>query len=100
MKEPLSRRADSLDGLSNVSISAAPACTNSASVRPRKISRILSHSGDEIVSSPISSASLQLRTWLSWRRNCIDAFPEPNSMFCKWRSDTSALRAKALRDMP
>ena len=94
------RREFSLAGESNSSPNKVRALANSTSVRSRRISRIINQSGEEAVSSPVISASEQFSTELNCRKNCIDAFPTPDSTLATWRSETSAICAKALRVRP
>ena len=79
---------------------ATRAWRRSASSRFASRSRISNHSGDDVVTSPISSASGQCSAMAICCRTRIDALPIPYSRFARWRSETSAACATALRVMP
>ena len=71
-----------------------------ASSRCSSISRIISHSGEEVVTSPISSLTVHCRALATCNSTSTEALPRPYSILARWRSDTSAARARALRVMP
>ena len=82
------------------SCSARRARRSSGSLRCSSSSRISSHSGDCVVKSPTSSASEQCRAWATCCSTRMEALPVPYSRLARWRSDTSAATATALRVRP
>ena len=64
------------------------------------ISRIISQSGEEVLTSPSNSASVHCKALATCKSTSTEALPRPYSMFAKCRSDTCAAVARALRVMP
>ncbi|MNT27569.1 hypothetical protein D3C72_1632060 [compost metagenome] len=93
-------RAGSTEAVPSISPSATRTRRRSASLRCSSSSRISSHSGELVVTSPTSSASEQCSAPATCCSTRIDALPMPYSRFARWRSDTSADRATALRVRP
>ena len=55
---------------------------------PRSSSRSISHSGELVVTSPTSSASVQSSAVATCCSTRIDALPTPYSRLARWRSET------------
>ena len=84
----------------NISPSATRARRSAASSLCSSSSRISSHSGEEVVTSPIRSASVQCSAPATCSSTRIETLPTPYSRFARWRSDTSAAIATARRVRP
>ncbi|CQR29211.1 hypothetical protein THICB1_140045 [Thiomonas arsenitoxydans] len=84
----------------SISPTAARTRCRVASSRCSSSSRSSSHSGEEVVTSPINSARLHCSAWATCSRTRMDAFPTPLSRLARWRSETSEAMATALRVRP
>ena len=93
-------RARSPPGWPSSSVSAMRARRSSTSLRCSSSSRISSHSGLLVVTSPSSSASGHCNALATCCSTRIDALPMPYSRLAKCRSDTSAASAACLRVRP
>ena len=84
------------------SISATATRTRCSVVSSRlsSSSRSSSHSGFEVVMSPVSSARLHCKAPATCNSTRMLALPTPYSRLARWRSLTSAASATALRVMP
>ncbi len=85
---------------STMPASAMRARRNVASSRCSNSSRISSHSGDWVVTSPNNSASELCSACATCHSSKMETLPSPYSKFARCRSDTPAVWAKALRVMP
>src|SRR5271168_2245086 len=79
---------------------AKRACCISSCVRPCRILRIISQSGELVVSSPSSSASEQSSARATFCNTRMETLPMPDSRFARCRSETSAFCASTRRGMP
>ena len=83
---------------------APPARPGRGAARPRcgrcSSSRIISHSGELVVTSPTSSASAQSSAVATCCSTRIEALPTPYSRLARWRSETPDASATALRVRP